>query len=118
MSKELDTFGKILINDVRDRTIRNIDSIVTGKMKDIDSQNLYKEICLLNDRAKEIINFLIPEIIDYSLNNLLEMFEQNEDLELKLNGKNLVQESDGFAGELYTEDGWIQKYTKQRYFDD
>lgn len=45
------------------------------------------------------------------------MFEQNEELELKCNDKNLVQESDGLAGELYTEDGWIQKYTNQRYMN-
>lgn len=25
------------------------------------------------------------------------------------------EESDGLSGDLYTEDGWIQKYSSQRY---
>lgn len=33
---------------------------------------------------------------------------------LKKQGINLNEESDGLSGELYTEDGWIQKYTSQR----
>ena len=43
------------------------------------------------------------------------MFEEHDEMELKMSGQNLTQISDGLAGELYTEEGWIQKYTKQRY---
>ncbi|MBQ6566281.1 MAG: hypothetical protein IJR93_07295 [Treponema sp.] len=110
-----DFFGKILIDDVRDRTIRNIDSIVTGRMKDEDSQCLYKKICLLSLKQNELINELIPKIVDFTLHNMLEMFEEHEEIELTVKGRNLNEISDGLAGELYTEDGWIQKYTKQRY---
>ena len=41
--------------------------------------------------------------------------EEHEEIELTVKGRNLNEISDGLAGELYTEDGWIQKYTKQRY---
>lgn len=118
MNNELDNFGKILISDVRDRTIDDIDRCIFGKYRSENAIRLSNEYLLLDKNSKSFVDKIIPFIVDYSLNNLLEMFEQNEDLELKLNGKNLVEESDGFAGELYTEDGWIQKYTKQRYFDD
>ena len=46
---------------------------------------------------------------------MLEMFEQHDDIELNMSNENLNQISDGLAGELYTEDGWIQKFSKQRY---
>ena len=45
---------------------------------------------------------------------MLCMFEDHEELKLLLNEENLVEESDGLAGELYTEDGWIKRYSKQR----
>ena len=117
MYKELDEFGKILINDVRDRTIRNIDSIISGKMKDSESQVIYKKISNFGEDEKLLINILIPKIIDFSIHNMLEMFEENEKIELIINGKNLAEISDGLAGELYTEDGWIQKFSEQRYED-
>lgn len=115
MNKTLEEFGKTLISDVRDRTIRNIDSIVIGKMKDYSSQEMYKKISCMDINQKELINQLISMTVDFTLHNFLEMFESHEDIQLIINNQNLNLLSDGLAGELYTEDGWIQKYTKQRY---
>lgn len=44
MDDKLNYFGKILISDVRDRTIHGFDMRITGMMKDEDSQKLYEEI--------------------------------------------------------------------------
>ena len=41
------------------------------------------------------------------------MLEQHEEISLLYDDVNLNEESDGLSGELYTEDGWIEKYSAQ-----
>ena len=114
---ELNAFGKILITDVRDRTVHDVDSLISGKYRSSNALKWTKDFSLLDSNGKKIVEAFIPVVVDYCLNNFLEMFEEHEEIELKMSGQNLTQISDGLAGELYTEDGWIQKYTKQRYSD-
>jgi hypothetical protein len=42
------------------------------------------------------------------------MFEQEEEIDLIVDGVNLREASDGLAGELYGEDGLVAKYSKER----
>ena len=115
MNNVLNDFGKIFIRDVRDRTIEDIDSLISGKYKTQKSINLSNIFSSLDSSSKSFFNEIIPIIVDYCLNNMLEMFEQNEDIELIMKNQDLTSISDGLAGELYTEDGWIQKFSNQRY---
>lgn len=117
MSKELEQFGRIIIKDVRDRTIKDIDKCTSGIYKSERGLKISKQYSELKNEKKEFVDYLITEIIDNTIHNFLEMLEQNDDIEVKFNSKNIVEESDGLAGELYTEDGWIQKYTTERYSD-
>lgn len=43
------------------------------------------------------------------------MFEDNMEIEVRVENECISEISDGLAGELYTEDGWIQKFSKQRH---
>lgn len=114
MSNNLETFGEVFINEVRDRTIRVFDKRVDGIMKDTGSQELYREVQLLNDSQRGLIHKIISQVTDLSLHNMLCMFEEHEEVALVMNGENITEASDGLSGELYTEDGWIKKYSKQR----
>lgn len=115
MSNILNEFGKIFINEVRDRTIRVYDKRIDGKMKDACSQELYSEVYKLNDSQRQLLEKIIPQVVDLCIHNMMCMFEEHEDMELRISGENISDISDGLSGELYTEDGWIQKYSKQRY---
>lgn len=117
MNKELETFGQIFIKNVRDRVISDIDMVLEGKYLDDEDLAMSNRFKQLDTISKDFINSLIPNIVDSCLFDFLDMIEQNEEIELKINGINLAEESDGLAGELYTEDGWIQKYTTERYSD-
>ena len=114
MNNNLELFGEIFISEVRDRTIRVFDKRIEGTMKDETSQQLHKEIQTLNDSQLKIVYSIIEQVTDLSIHNMLSMFEEHEEIKLLLNEENLVEESDGLAGELYTEDGWIKKYSNQR----
>ncbi|MEZ3428796.1 MAG: hypothetical protein K1W36_00600 [Lachnospiraceae bacterium] len=115
MNNELNSFGKILMNDVRDTTIESFDNMINGTMKGITAENVQEKIREFSDGQIDVVKWMIPQVVDLCLHNILWMVEQEEDITLSFKEINLKDESDGLSGELYTEDGWIQKYSLQRY---
>ena len=112
MEDVLNEFGKILITEVRDGTIDSMNKMIDGTMKGTTVKLIRKKIAILNNEQIEILKWLIPEIVDFSLDSMLFMFEGHPDLQLVFQGVDLKEVSDGLSGELYTEDGWIQKFSK------
>lgn len=112
MENILDEFGKILIKEVRDNVVNAMNERIDGERKGITAQLIQKKIAILNNEQIEILKWLIPEIVDFSLDSMLFMFEGHPDLQLVFQGVDLKEVSDGLSGELYTEDGWIQKFSK------
>ena len=112
MEDVLNEFGKILITEVRDGTIDSMNKMIDGTMKGTTAKLIRKKIAILNNEQIEILKWLIPEIVDFSLDSMLFMFEGHPDLQLVFQGVDLKEVSDGLSGELYTEDGWIQKFSK------
>ena len=64
MSNNLDLFGEIFINEVRDRTISLFDDRVKGNMKGESSQQLYKDVQTLNESQREIMYRIIEQVTD------------------------------------------------------
>ena len=71
MSNNLDLFGEIFINEVRDRTISLFDDRVKGNMKGESSQQLYKDVQTLNESQREIMYRIIEQVTDLSIHNML-----------------------------------------------
>ena len=114
----LDKFGKVLMESVRDRTISNWDMILNGKMKGLSAQHVREKIVDFDEEKIEVLKWIIPKIVDVGLHNFLVMIEDNNiNVEVVSNDKkgNIRELSDGLAGELYTEDGWISRFSKERY---
>ncbi|GKX68783.1 hypothetical protein [Inconstantimicrobium mannanitabidum] len=115
----LEKYGQILMSDVRDRTIRSMDMILSGRMKGITAKSILENISGFNAEQVEALKYLISKTVDLSLHNMLCMIEDNDEINVEISTGNLACNikdiSDGLAGELYTEDGWIMKYSKQRY---
>lgn len=120
MNKALDYFGQILMEKVRDQTITEWDRTFNGEMKGITAQKVRKALSGLNAEQIEVIRWLIPKIVDLSLHNLLWTLEQDESINVTVKTdsekvSSIRDVSDGLAGELYTEEGWIMRFSKQRY---
>ena len=112
MEDVLNEFGKILITEVRDGTIDSMNKMIDGTMKGTIAKLIRKKISILDKEQIEVLKWLIPEIVDFSLDSMLFMFEGHPDLQLVFQGVDLKEVSDGLSGELYTEDGWIQKFNE------
>lgn len=110
----LDEFGRIFITETRDISIRNMDKMIDGTMKGDGTKVIQDKIINFTDEQKEILKFIVSQTVDNVLDSFLFMVEQHEDIGLLYDNINLNEESDGLSGELYTEDGWIEKYSSQR----
>lgn len=109
----LDKFGKVFIKEVRDRTIRLFNKKVQGVMKDKESQLLFEQVNKLSEEQQLLIDKIIPQIVDLSLHNMLCVFEEHDEFQIVIDGENIADRSDGLSGELYTSDGWIEKFSDQ-----
>jgi ethanolamine ammonia-lyase large subunit len=112
--KNHDFFGEILMNRVRDEAIDDWERIIDGKMNDEESVQIHKS---LSDKEKELIRILVPKIVDTTLHHLLWTLEQDDSLEFMVNDgtkkENINDISDGLTGEMYTEDGWIYRFSNK-----
>lgn len=115
MSNNLENFGEAFTYEVRDNTIEIFEKIFDGTMKGMTAQNVRDKISIFNEDQKKILLWLVSKSIDQCMHNMLFMLEEHEEIEMLYNSQNIAEESDGLSGELYTEDGWIEKYSRKPY---
>ncbi|WP_424407738.1 hypothetical protein [Pasteurella sp. PK-2025] len=111
MSK-LEEFGKVYIDDVRDRTILLLENILKGQVNAPRFKDLQENLNQLGVEEIELIKYITISLIDNTLHNTLCLFEEYPEYELISDGENIIDLSDGLSAELYTDDGWIKKYSK------
>ena len=109
----LNEFGEIFMKETRDVTINSMNKKIDGTMKGASAKEIQEKIIDFTDEQKEILKFIVTQTVDTALDSFLFMLEQHEEISLLYDDVNLNDESDGLSGELYTEDGWIEKYSAQ-----
>ncbi|MBE1556974.1 epimerase [Sporosarcina limicola] len=114
----LDLFGKVLMERIRDEAIDDWERILQGKMRDNESKKIFDELRSFSPEQVQFIINLFPKIVDTTLHHLLWTLEQEEDVNVLVkveenNFLNIREISDGLAGELYTEDGWVSRFSKK-----
>lgn len=115
--EKLESFGKEIIDNLRDASIDEYLVIKSGDMKSVDAQNTFKIYTSIDKAHHDKIDAIVLNIIDRVLHNALWMFEQSADYTICEKksidpDEDIVELSDGLSGELYSEDGWIEKYSK------
>ena len=81
------------------------------------ASHLLRSFRSLSADDREILVDLIPGIVDTVLHHLLWTAEQQSDLQLGIKTdhgiESLREISDGLPGELYTDEGWIARFSKE-----
>ena len=111
----LDEFGRRLIGEVREETVSDWQMIISGQMKGERAERIRAELGQLGGGASSIIEKIVPEVVDSVLHHLLRWLEEDDDFTVtgevaRQRIDDLAEESDGLAGELYTEAGWIARF--------
>jgi hypothetical protein len=121
MSKAaLDLFGQFLISRVRDEAISDWQMIVDGRMKGEMATKVCERLTLFSEEHQNVFLSLVPDVVDTVLHHLLWALEQENKIRIGVTVKNqdvpsLKDISDGLAGELPTEEGWIARFSKEKY---
>lgn len=117
----LNYFGDVLMKNVRDEAIDDWERILNGQMNDTESKEIFSKLNYLNIKEKQFLNDLFSKVVDTTLHHLLWTVEQDEfiDIVVSKDGREekvINQISDGLAGELYTEDGWVYQFSNKKKF--
>jgi len=114
----VDFFGKTVIEDVRDDSLKFSMGIVNQATNPVKREQ-YKVFETLTNEQKEAVCDLLSETITNSIYYFLEMFEEHEnemELLIKKNEKkyDMVKISEKMGSEIacYGDEGWIQKFSK------
>jgi hypothetical protein len=118
MSKAaLDKFGQLLMRDVRDEAITDWKMIIDGRMKGDLAEKIREMLRNVSETDRKVLLQLIPGVVDTVLHHLLWTTEQQSDLQVGIKIDDRIEElreiSDGLPGELYTDDGWISRYSRE-----
>jgi hypothetical protein len=125
----LDLVGKLFI-EARDDSIGHWDRLLaptgpTGPRPHGHPQweRVKRRFPDMDERTREIVRDVLPHIIDTFLYNLLYGFDAHASeiqLAVKHNGKtfpNIARISWGLPGEPMSEEGWLVRFSKQRFED-
>ncbi|MGM3181506.1 MULTISPECIES: hypothetical protein [Dickeya] len=110
----LDEFGCAVMHMVRDRSIDRFEKIQLGTLKSQRAIELHNLLSDFDEKQKKVIKDLITECVDNTVFNFLFMFEEDENKKILSSDVNVNEISDGLSGELFTEDGWINKFSKKK----
>ncbi|RKZ38974.1 MAG: hypothetical protein DRR00_33750 [Candidatus Parabeggiatoa sp. nov. 3] len=117
----LEKFGQILMSEVRDEAIEKYEMIAAGTLKSTPAMELNKKLSSFSDEQLSIVRQLVASSIDDVIYHFLWMLEQHEeDIDMTCSEdaestkENVINISDGLSGELYTEDGWIAKFSNYK----
>ena len=116
-SETLESFGKLITTSVRDETLSKFDAIAAGRLKSERAVRLREALDTLTAEQLDGIKQVVAGVIDDTIHNVLWMLEQNDEQCQLLHSDgasahNLVEISDGLSGELYSEDGWIARFSQ------
>ena len=104
-SDALRHFGQALMREVRDQALTDWKMIRAHEMRGVRA-----EICRALIEAGDL-DGLTSEIVDGVLHHMLRLIETNSDINVLVKGVEIVAQSDGLAGELPTEHGWIGQWS-------
>ena len=110
----LDQFGKFLMENCRDQGIESSIGLLNNKWKAPILQSMQAELYKLNDKQKEAVQDAFIHIIDVAIHDFLFALQNgyNDDIQIIVDGENVVELSDGIHGEPYSDEGWRAKYSK------
>jgi hypothetical protein len=110
----LDKFGKFIVENLRDKGINFGELLLNGEWKAPALQNLQNELSKLSTHQKEIVKQAIISAFDSATHDFLLAVHAREDIQIKVDGENIVELSDGIHGEPYSEDGWYARFSKYK----
>lgn len=114
----LDYLGEFLMKHHRDRALFTLEKAFAGEWKAESLQNFQAVLRDLSreqrDKLYEGFESMISGVLHDLLFNLQEENNFANRIKLFVDGYDAVKISDGLHGEQYSEDGWIERFSKYK----
>jgi len=112
--ERLDRLGQFVMTNRRDAALSYFESLAGGRWKAPGLQQLQGELQALDEDRLQTVRRCVVSVIDHAIHDFLFALQEGEgvrEVELVVDGQSVADLSDGLHGELFTEDGWLAKYS-------
>ena len=114
----LDKFGRFLVTNLLDKGLDRFDNLSKNQLQSKSTAQLQKELQEFDSKQLETIEKLVANVLVASAHDFLFALEERndfkEDIALVVDGVNVADESDGLQGEIFGEEGWLQKFSQHK----
>jgi len=110
----VDKFGKFIVENLRDKGIDFAEGLLSKHWKAPSLLDMQNEIANLNDIQKTAFIKAVTETIDGAMHDFLFALQEIKDIQILVDGQNIVELSDGIHGEAYSDEGWFSKYSRHK----
>jgi len=111
----LDSFGEFLVKSLRDKAIRHFEFISEQKWKAPALQKLQYEFRQFSPEQVSVIRECIVSTIDSAIHDFLfalqELSDFDNDIQVLVRGKNVVELSEMLHGEVSLDGGWFARFS-------
>ncbi|MDH5728645.1 MAG: hypothetical protein OEZ58_06620 [Gammaproteobacteria bacterium] len=112
---ELEQFGNMIAEDLRDAALNRYLDIESGHVGSETAKKLNMEVSELTEDQKILVRKLITHCVDVGIHDFLFALEEGRNnIKVLVNETNVSEVSDGLQGEIYTADGWFEKYSQHK----
>lgn len=115
-NNSLELFGDFLVKNLRDKGIKNAETLLNNKSKSPSLLKLQSELNNFSEPQKALIKEVVIKSIDTAIHDFLfaiqELSDFENNIQILVNGQNIVELSDGIHGESFSDDGWNVKYSE------
>ncbi|QDT64670.1 hypothetical protein V22_19110 [Calycomorphotria hydatis] len=116
MKESLDKFGEFFVRNLRDKMLDDLEMLMAGSWKAPALQNLQERLAAMSDDQRSTIRDTAERLITTGMHDFLFAVQEDSDAEgsirLEVDGVEIAKTSDGLHGEIFTEDGWIERFSK------
>mgnify|MGYP001557793087 CR=1 FL=1 len=115
MTTSLDRLGKLVMQRLRDEPFEFFEKLTQGHWKGPSLQRLHRDLRSLSPEQLQIVRRCVRFAVDEGIHSFLFGLQEaceKEKLELRIQGDNVLDLTDGLHGELFTEDGWQARFSK------
>lgn len=115
-SKAIDKFGKFIVDNLRDKGINFAELLLKKHWKAPALQELQDRLEKLSKEDKNSVRDAVTASIDTAIHDFLFALQEQagfgNDIQIIVDGKNIVETSDAIHGEAYSAEGWNAKFSK------
>ena len=116
MSDALDTFGRLIMEKLRDKAFEDADLTLRGQWKAPGMQDLQRELAGLTDHERDVARRLVRRVVDSAIHDFLfalqELADFDQSVRVLVHDKDIVAESDGIHGEPFGHRGWQARFSR------